>query len=63
MTKVAVLAQNFECETASTSFPVAQSLLATMAFGAGQSGLVPQVWSRGNFTNRPPAGCRCARRP
>jgi len=49
--KIAVLFQYFECETASTSLPTAQSLSATIAFGVGAPGSVPLVWSRGNLRN------------
>src|SRR5262249_25700239 len=51
ITKIAVEDQYGECDTVSTSLPIAQSLSATIAFGVRAPGLVPLVWSRGNLMN------------
>ena len=43
--KTADDAQILECEIVSSSWPIARSLSATMAFGTGKSVCVPRVWS------------------
>src|SRR6266550_2995629 len=51
VTKIAVLFQYGEWETASTSRPRERSLSAVYAAGVGLPGVVPALWSFGSRTN------------
>ena len=50
ITKMAVVGQNFDFDTPSTSIPSAMSLSTTCAVGVGLPTRVPDVWSFGNRT-------------